>query len=131
MQDQRLLCAVRKKWFVATSEEIIRQNFIKVINEAGICPISRMKCEHKISFGKINLYADLVCFDKKLRPKLLCEFKSPNIKINKDALTQISFYQSIIRSAYILISNSVESIIIKINTDGSLIQLTSLEEIKI
>ena len=50
--DAYLLCAVRNKLIKATPEEIIRQLYIRVLNESLGYPINRISVEYEVSFGR-------------------------------------------------------------------------------
>ena len=86
--DAYLLCAVRNKLIKATPEEIIRQLYIRVLNEALGYPINRISVEYEVSFGREKKRADVVVFDKThvTSPYIIVELKKPKFKEGKEQL---------------------------------------------
>lgn len=81
-------CLVRKKQITLKPEEVVRQLFLdKLINEYGY-PISRIKLEYPVSFGREVKRADIVVMDedRPLVPYIIIEVKKPKLKDGKDQL---------------------------------------------
>jgi len=81
-------CKVRNKQIRLTPEEVIRQLYVKVLNEEYNYPIDRMQLEYPVSFGREKKKADIVIFDKNqvTVPYILVELKKPKLKDGKEQL---------------------------------------------
>lgn len=105
-------CLVRNKEIQLKPEEVIRQLYLRVLNQRYGYPFSRMQIEYPVSFGREKKKADIVIFDrdKPTIPYIIIELKAPKLKDGKDQLKsycnatgapiavwtngdQISFYQ--------------------------------------
>ena len=74
-------CLVRKKSIKLTPEEIVRQLLIdKIVNEYGY-PVSRIKLEYNVHFGREVKRADIVIMDedRPIVPYIIFEVKKPKI----------------------------------------------------
>ena len=81
-------CLVRKKDIRLNPEEAIRQLFVdKLINEYGY-PVSRMKLEYQVHFGREVKRADIVIMDedRPTVPYIIVEVKKPKLKDGKEQL---------------------------------------------
>ncbi len=81
-------CLVRKKDIRLNPEEVIRQLFVdKLINEYGY-PVSRMKLEYQVHFGREVKRADIVIMDEDhpTVPYIIVEVKKPKLKDGKEQL---------------------------------------------
>ena len=81
-------CLVRKKDIKLNPEEVVRQLFIdKLINEYGY-PVSRMKLEFPVYFGREVKRADIVIMDedRPIVPYVIVEVKKPKLKEGKEQL---------------------------------------------
>lgn len=81
-------CLVRKKEIRLNPEEVIRQLFIdKLINDYGY-PVSRIKLEYQVYFGREVKRADIVIMDedRPIVPYIIVEVKKPKHKDGKEQL---------------------------------------------
>lgn len=81
-------CLVRKKDIKLNPEEVVRQLFIdKLINEYGY-PVSKMKLEFPVYFGREVKRADIVIMDedRPIVPYIIVEVKKPKLKDGKEQL---------------------------------------------
>ncbi len=81
-------CLIRKKDIKLNPEEVVRQLFIdKLINEYGY-PVSRMKLEFPVYFGREVKRADIVIMDedRPIVPYIIVEVKKPKLKDGKEQL---------------------------------------------
>ena len=81
-------CLVRKEDIKLNPEEVVRQLFIdKLINEYGY-PVSRMKLEFPVYFGREVKRADIVIMDedRPIVPYIIVEVKKPKLKDGKEQL---------------------------------------------
>lgn len=81
-------CAVREKEIQIKPEEIVRQLYIKRLNETYGYPLSRMRVEFPVNFGREVKRADIVIFDKNRPdvPYIIIEVKKPKLSEGKEQL---------------------------------------------
>ena len=54
-------------------------------------------------------------YDSKVKPHILIECKSPNVKINIEAIEQISWYNFVLKAEYLMITNGKRSLVSKMD----------------
>lgn len=59
-----LTCLCRKQEIKLTPEEVVRQLYLLVLTEDFGYPLSRIKLEYEVTFGREKKRADIVIFDK-------------------------------------------------------------------
>jgi len=82
------ICLVRQKAIKLTPEEAIRQLYLQVLTDRLHYPISRIRVEYGVNFGREVKRADIVVMDKD-RPStvyMIVELKKPKLKNGKDQL---------------------------------------------
>ena len=100
---------LRKKYVALTPEEIVRQHFIRYLNEKRLWPLHMMASETEISIGDVKLRCDIVCYGKDLSPKMIVECKRPTVKISSRTFEQIWNYALILKVEYIVATNGKET----------------------
>ena len=99
---------IRKKFFLMTPEEEVRQHFIQfLINEKSF-PASLMIVERGLTINGNRFRTDLVVYNKQGAPLLVAEFKAPTVKISQEAFDQIARYNMQLRVPYLIVSNGLE-----------------------
>lgn len=83
-----LTCTCRKQEIKLTPEEVVRQLYLLVLTEDFGYPLSRIKLEYEVTFGKEKKRADIVIFDKQQTdsPYIIVELKKPKLKDGKEQL---------------------------------------------
>lgn len=82
------ICLVRRKAIKLTPEEVIRQLYLKVLTDRLRYPLSRIRVEYGVNFGREVKRADIVVMDKD-RPNtvyMIVEVKKPKLKDGKNQL---------------------------------------------
>lgn len=101
---------VRKKWFVLTPEEQVRQLWLHyLISDIGFSP-SNIAVEKLLKINERNKRFDICIFNQDVIPEILIECKSPNIPLNKPVLEQLSIYNSHLKANKFIISNGLQHI---------------------
>lgn len=82
------ICIIRNKEIRLTSEEVVRQLYLKILMEDLGYPADRIQLEYAVSFGREKKRADIVVFDKDktLSPYIIVELKKPKLKDGKEQL---------------------------------------------
>jgi len=89
-QIPHVICLVRNKEIELTPEEVVRQLYLKKLNQEFGYPYNRMECEWTVQQGSDSTTkrADIVVFDKDrpTEPYILVELKKPKEKGGQDQL---------------------------------------------
>jgi hypothetical protein len=99
---------IRKKFVVLTSEEWVRQNFIKYLIEEKKYPATLMAVEKKIVINHQPQRFDLLIYNRNGQPRLIAEFKAPDIKISQQSFDQAVRYNMELKVEYIVVSNGLQ-----------------------
>ncbi len=100
---------IRKKWFLLSPEEHVRQYIILYIIKVLKYPISKIAIEKNIKVGTLNKRFDIVVYNNNHAPWLLIECKAPKIPITEKTLFQLLSYQSKINCKYWFLSNGIDN----------------------
>ena len=98
----------RKKNLILTPEEWVRQNIVSYLTNDLNYPKGLIKTESSIKYNNLKKRSDIIVRDRKMGFYLLVECKSYKLKINKDFFKQVSIYNKIYKSRYIMISNGMD-----------------------
>ena len=105
---------LRKKYVVATHEEIVRQNIINYLINVKHYPLSLFRIEKRIFADKHrvikSIRPDIVIYNNLLRPFMLVECKATNVKLNSKAIDQAMMYNTQLRAKYVLLTNAKQTI---------------------
>lgn len=127
---QEVKCLVRNKWLLLTPEEWVRQQFLSyLINTFKISPL-RIGVEVLLKVNSINKRADIVVWNKELKPLWIIECKEENVQLSDDVLHQVLTYYSVIKTKYISITNGYEILTWKI-VNGKMENVNIIENIQL
>tara|TARA_Y100000996_G_scaffold124802_1_gene94129 strand:- start:926 stop:1372 length:447 start_codon:yes stop_codon:yes gene_type:complete len=114
--------SIRKKWLKLVPEEWVRLNCIEfLINEKKISR-SLISVEKEFKFNNLKKRFDIVVFNKKGEIYLLVECKAPNIKISQSVFNQITKYNLVLKSKFLMISNGINHYFFVMNFKSQKIQ---------
>ncbi|MEX1201907.1 MAG: type I restriction enzyme HsdR N-terminal domain-containing protein [Ferruginibacter sp.] len=117
-----IFCLIRRKWFVLTPEEWVRQNILLYLTEAMGYPASLIAVEKQVMLGELKKRFDIVVYKNEI-PFMLIECKELNAPINQKTMDQALRYNIELQAAYCIISNGNTCFGFKIE-DGSVELLT-------
>ena len=120
-KDEQLYvsCIIRKKSVVLTPEEWVRQHLIAYFTGKLDYPRGLISVEKQIKYGELDKRWDVAVFKTDQSCFLLLECKAPNIKITKAVLEQSLIYYRELQSAYLVLSNGIEHVIMKKNKSSN------------
>jgi hypothetical protein len=96
---------IRKKWVLFTPEEMVRQLFVHfLIHEKNISQ-SAISIEKQIRLDKKIKRCDIIVYDQDIKPLLLIECKSPEIKLTATGISQVVRYHQILNTTSVCIVN--------------------------
>ncbi|ACY40078.1 hypothetical protein BLBBGE_044 [Blattabacterium sp. (Blattella germanica) str. Bge] len=109
-----IFCAIRKKFYSFTQEEVIRQYIIFLLKTIKNYNDSNIWVEHPLLINKLNKRIDiLVQLNEK--PHIIIECKAPKIPITQKTFDQISIYNSVIQAPFLMISNGIKNFIFQVD----------------
>ena len=99
---------VRKKYFVLTPEEWVRQHFIHFLNTKKAYPLGLMRVEKIIKYNNLRTRADIVLYNTEGNPKMIVECKAPNVRITQNSFNQIAKYNFQLMVDFLVVTNGVQ-----------------------
>lgn len=97
----------RKKFLVKTSEELVRLHFIQFLILEKNYPESLIGIEKGLVVNKMKKRFDAVVFDNYGNPKVLIEFKAPDVQITQKVFDQVGNYNVQLKVKYLIVSNGL------------------------
>jgi hypothetical protein len=106
---------IRKKWFLLTKEEWVRQHCIHFLVYNKQYPISLINIEKKILVNGLTKRYDIVVYSQTAEVIILVECKGYNVKIDQGVFDQVSKYNLKLKSKYLMVSNGLSHFFFSIN----------------
>jgi hypothetical protein len=101
-----IFCLIRKKWFVYTPEEWVRQHVLNyLIVDLGYST-SAIALEVIVPITGMKKRADIVIYQKE-KPLIMVECKAPHIGITQATFDQIARYNIILGSQFLMVTNGL------------------------
>lgn len=109
-----IFCVIRRKFYLFTQEEVIRQYIIFLLKKVKNYKNSNIWVEYPFKINQLNKRLDiLVQLNKK--PHILIECKTPKIPITQKTFDQISIYNKTIKAPFLMVSNGIKNFIFKVD----------------
>ena len=102
---------LRKKEVARTPEEVVRQWFIQRLNENLQVPMHMMMSEAGLKMGDKQFRADILVYDRALKPLVIVECKRPEVELTQEVLDQAIRYNMVLDVKYIIITNGKKTYI--------------------
>jgi len=118
---------LRRKEVTATPEEQVRQWFILQLQEVFKVPLHMMKSEVGFKFGNKQYRADILVYDKELRPLAVVECKRPSVPLDAAVVEQSMRYNSVLGVNYIILTNGNLTYLYKLK-DGIFVPCDSVPD---
>ncbi|WP_317167992.1 type I restriction enzyme HsdR N-terminal domain-containing protein [Blattabacterium cuenoti] len=106
---------IRRKFFSFTKEEATRQYIIFLLKKMKNYKNFNFKVEVPFRIHNLNKRLDILVSLQKNKPYIIIECKAPNIEITQKTFDQISRYNKIIKSPYLMISNGIQNLFFQID----------------
>lgn len=110
---------IRKKWFLLTPEEWVRQHCIHFLIFNKNYPKSLINVEKKILVNKTPKRYDIVVYSKHGDAIILVECKASNINISQNVFDQIAKYNLSLKSKYLMVSNGMSHYFCEVNYESN------------
>ena len=108
---------LRKKEVALTPEERVRQWCIGVLAESLEVPMHMMMSEAGFKLGNKQFRADIIVYDRSLRPLVVVECKRPEVDLTREVLDQAVRYNMVLNVRYMIITNGHRTLILKRNEE--------------
>ena len=109
---------LRKKYFVLTPEEWVRQHYVQFLIKAKKYPVSLIALEKQLIINNRKKRTDIVIFNKEGNPDIIVECKAPHIKISQATFDQIARYNLKLKANYLVLTNGMEHYYCKMDFDN-------------
>ncbi|MCK8623680.1 type I restriction enzyme HsdR N-terminal domain-containing protein [Prevotella sp. E13-27] len=105
---QQIFDVLRRRYVALTPEEWVRQHFVHYLIEHKGYPKGLLANEVNLRVGEKHLRCDTVLYDKALHPKIIVEYKAPEIAITQKVFNQITVYNMLLHVDYLIVSNGMQ-----------------------
>jgi hypothetical protein len=99
-----IFCIIRKRWFVITPEEWVRQNFLLYLIVNLHYPTALIAVEKQLILSEVKKRFDIVVYKDAL-PYIIVECKEMNVPLSESVISQVLNYNSTIQAPYIVVTN--------------------------
>lgn len=106
---------LRKKMVVLTSEEWVRQHFVRFVIDELSYPKSLIKIESGIGYNTLQKRSDIKIFDRTGAPFAIVECKASNVSITKETFDQAATYNKTFGAPYLIVTNGMQHFSSEIN----------------
>lgn len=121
---------LRRRYINLTPEEWVRQHFTHFLVEHKGYPAALMANEVGLDVGGVMRRCDTVLYHRNGgRPRVIIEYKAPEITITQEVFNQISSYNSVFRADYLIVSNGINHYCCRMNYENNSVEF--LQEIPI
>jgi len=104
---------IRKKKVVLTPEEWVRQSIINHLISNLKYPEGLISSESLLKYNNLNKRSDILVKSRNgIDNYLLIECKSFKMRLNESHLSQVSVYNNVYSSKYIMITNGIDHFVI-------------------
>jgi hypothetical protein len=119
---------LRNKYLVLTPEVWVRQHFLNYLVTVIHIPKTLVKTEAGLKYNKLMKRSDIVVFSKTGKPLLIIECKASYVEIGKDAIFQLSVYNSELKAPFLAVTNGIKHLYWRRTDDGNFEPLEVLPE---
>jgi hypothetical protein len=99
-----IFCIVRKRWYIITPEEWVRQNFLLYLHHTLGFSLQIIAVEKQIILSELKKRFDIVVYQED-KPFMIVECKELNVKLSDDTIAQVLRYNAVLQAPYIVITN--------------------------
>lgn len=109
---------LRKKYFVLTPEEWVRQHFVCFLIDEKKYPVSLIAIEKQLTINNRKKRTDILIFNTDGKPDIIVECKAPQIKITQATFDQIARYNLKLKANYLIVTNGLEHFYCKMDFEN-------------
>lgn len=116
----------RRIYVKLTPEEYVRQSFLNYLTSSLDYPLGLTAIEYPIMINGQRQRADIVVFDRRMKPYLIVECKAPQIPINQAVFNQALRYNTQLGVRYLIVTNGLTHFCAEIDGINSAHLLTQI-----
>lgn len=98
---------LRKKYVALTPEEWVRQHFIHYLISHRGYPSGLLANEVSIKLNSTSRRCDTVLYSPSLSPRMIVEYKAPDVNISQQVFNQITRYNIVLKVDYLIVTNGI------------------------
>ncbi len=98
---------IRKKNFLLTPEEWVRQHFVHYLIHHCAYPATLFKVETGLTYNKLSKRSDIKVFNRAGKVFMLIECKAFSMPLSAQTLKQVSTYNQTIDAEWMVITNGI------------------------
>ncbi len=99
-----IFCVIRKRWFVITPEEWVRQNFLLYLIHVLKYSAALISVEKQLQIGEVKKRFDIVIY-KNDKPFMLIECKEMNVPLSELTIVQVLNYNTKVQAEIMVVTN--------------------------
>ncbi|MBQ8501007.1 MAG: type I restriction enzyme HsdR N-terminal domain-containing protein [Bacteroides sp.] len=99
---------LRRRYVALTPEEWVRQHFVHFLLSQKGYPPTLMANEVQIQLNNTRKRCDTVLYRRDLTPRMIIEYKAPDVAITQKVFDQITRYNMALHADYLIVSNGLE-----------------------
>lgn len=99
-----IFCTIRKRWFIITPEEWVRQNFLLYLIHALQYPASLIAVEKQLILAELKKRFDIVVYKDSI-PFMIVECKEMNVPLSENTIRQVLNYNANIQAKIMVLTN--------------------------
>lgn len=104
---------IRHRYVTFTPEEMVRQFFLNFLVTYKGYPAALLGNEVELHIGEKKVRCDSVLYGKDMLPRMIIEYKAPDIEITEKVLNQILAYNTQLNVQYLIMSNGTQHVAMK------------------
>ena len=99
---------LRRKYVALTPEEWVRQHFVHFLVAQKGYPKGLLANEVELKIGDKRLRCDTLLYTSEVQPRMIVEYKAPDIALQQKTFDQISAYNLLLKVDYLMVSNGLQ-----------------------
>ena len=112
-----VLDILRRRYVTLTPEEMVRQFFINYLIEYKGYPSSLLANEVEMKIGDKKVRCDSLLYDSALQPRMIIEYKAPDIQMTDKVVNQIVAYNTQLHVPYLMMTNGTQLLCLHFDED--------------
>lgn len=126
VSPQEIYDPLRRKYVRRTPEEEVRQGVIAWLAQSVGAPLTLMASEYGFTYNRRRYRADIVVFDRALKPLLLVECKAPDVTVDAAVVEQAIRYNRVLDVKFIMVTNGKTTYLCMRKGEGAFEQLAAV-----
>ena len=108
---------LRQRYVALTPEEWVRQHFTHFLVEHKGYPKGLLANEMELRVGEKRMRCDTVLYSPTLQPRMIVEYKAPDIAITQRVFDQITAYNMLLHADYLVVTNGMQHYCLRMDYD--------------